>query len=361
MTKNSVQPTKDGDPTQAEQHRATAARLTICASLLNHSLQAARQQQLDLPRLLAKCRLDPALLQQADARIPVEKVVQLQRTLAGLMDCEMYGLLHRRCPIGTFAFFARSAVHCRTIGDAFQRLVHFYNLFDNSFRYHFGLRGRQAVLRLERLEDQAIVDNYAVDSLLTVFHRFGSWLCNDRILLNQVNLDYPIAEYAPEYRYMFYGAPVLFNQTEISLCFDKSYLDHLVVQNEARVDTYLRRAPLDIYLPLDAAGAITIAVRQQIKDHFTQHDNLLSLGDTASRLGFHPQTLRRRLKAESTSFEVVKAQIRRDIAIHYLSDPEHRIELVAERCGYSETSAFIRAFKQWTGYTPLQFRKGLAG
>ncbi|QIZ77290.1 AraC family transcriptional regulator [Ferrimonas lipolytica] len=334
-------------------------RLTISAPLLNHSLTAVRQADIDLHRVLAKCQLNAEQLTDPKQRIDVDKVVMLQRYLAGAMQCELYGLLHRKVPLGTFEFFAVAAVHCRTIGDVLTRLVQFYNLFDNSFRYHIDCKGRQASLRLERL--QPIADNYAVDSLLTVFHRFCSWLCNDRILLNQVTLDFAPPEYADEYRYIYYGAPVLFSRPQISLWFDRSYLDHLVVQNESRLASYLRRAPLEIYLPLDAAGDVTIAVRQQLKEQFSRDGSLLGLDAVASALEFHPQTLRRRLKGEQTSFDVVKAQIRRDIAIHFLSDPDMRIDVVAERCGYSEPSAFIRAFKHWTGYTPLQFRKGLVG
>jgi len=63
--------------------------------------------------------------------------------------------------------------------------------------------------------------------------------------------------------------------------------------------------------------------------------------------------------AQRGSYQTIKAQVRRDHAIHYLGHGSMSVEAVAEKVGYTETSTFIRAFKQWTGCTPMQFRKGL--
>jgi len=282
-----------------------------------------------------------------------------QRYLSGIMNDELYGQLYKPTRLGNFSFMALSIVHAKTLREVLKRIVDFYNLFENSFSYHFEEKGNLAEFSLKHLPGQSIADDYAINSVLTIIHRFCCWLINERILLNQVKLDFSPPCYRDEYRYIFYGAPVLFNQEQISISFASGYLDYLIVQNEASVNNYLRRAPLDIYLPIDAAGRLTISVRQQIKQAFSQDGQLLTLSKLAENLALHPQTLRRRLKSEGTSFEVLKAQVRRDIAIHYLSQAETRIEAVSEQCGYSEPSAFIRAFKQWTGFTPLQFRKGL--
>jgi AraC-like DNA-binding protein len=79
----------------------------------------------------------------------------------------------------------------------------------------------------------------------------------------------------------------------------------------------------------------------------------------ATLFELHPQTLRRRLSAEGTTFKQLKSDIRRDTALHFLSKGAISIEEVAHRAGFSEASAFIRAFKGWTGLTPYAYRKGL--
>jgi AraC-like DNA-binding protein len=71
----------------------------------------------------------------------------------------------------------------------------------------------------------------------------------------------------------------------------------------------------------------------------------------------HPQAIRRVLKKECTSFQDIKMEIRRDLAINLINNQQHSVEQISEKLGFSEQSSFFRAFKNWTGLTPLAYRK----
>jgi AraC-like DNA-binding protein len=71
-----------------------------------------------------------------------------------------------------------------------------------------------------------------------------------------------------------------------------------------------------------------------------------------------PQTLRRRLKEENTSYQEIKDHLRRDQAIYYLSRNDYPINEIAHLIGFTEPSTFHRAFKKWTGLTPGAYRQG---
>ncbi len=334
-------------------------KMTMATELVKQALQGAESRGLDINNLLQKIGISPSSLDDPNARIAVEKFVLLSRYTNGEMKDEMNGLLAKPMRLGSFRAMALSAVHCQTIGRALERSIEFYNLFENTLEYQLTDKGNQVEYRVMRRPGQQILNSMAIETALTVQHRFIGWLANERIILNQIKLDYPAPSYSAQFKYFFYGAPVLFEQKRNSIYFDKTYLQRPIMQNEASVERYVRRAPMDIYLQLDAGGKVTREVRNHINDFFGIHNKAPELEILAQKLELHPQTLRRRLKREGSQFHDIKSQVRRDIAIHHLGKDELSIEEIAYKAGYTESGAFIRAFKAWTGFTPLNFRKGL--
>lgn len=83
-----------------------------------------------------------------------------------------------------------------------------------------------------------------------------------------------------------------------------------------------------------------------------------TLAQIAGRLKMSERSLQRHLKDEGLTFDAVLEGLRRDLALSYLADPKVAIAEVAWLVGYSEPSAFHRAFKRWTGMTPGDMRQG---
>ena len=69
------------------------------------------------------------------------------------------------------------------------------------------------------------------------------------------------------------------------------------------------------------------------------------------------QTLYRKLKREGLSFHDLVEDIRKDKALRYVASDHYALGEIAFLLGFSELSAFSRAFKRWTGMTPAQFRE----
>jgi AraC-like DNA-binding protein len=78
----------------------------------------------------------------------------------------------------------------------------------------------------------------------------------------------------------------------------------------------------------------------------------------AKRLGIGVRTLSRRLDVERTSFREILDEVRKQIAIRELAHGARSIAALSDRLGYATPQAFHRAFKRWTGRTPLQMRTG---
>ena len=87
----------------------------------------------------------------------------------------------------------------------------------------------------------------------------------------------------------------------------------------------------------------------------------MGLEEAARELHLSPRTLHRRLQDEGASFRAVKDALRRDLALARLARPGGNVARVAAELGYSEPSAFFRAFQGWTGEAPSAWRRRVLG
>ena len=76
----------------------------------------------------------------------------------------------------------------------------------------------------------------------------------------------------------------------------------------------------------------------------------------AAALHMSPRNLQRKLAAENTSFRKLLEAVRQELAESYLADGSFSLLEISYLLGFSEQSAFSRAFKRWTGFTPQAFR-----
>lgn len=95
-------------------------------------------------------------------------------------------------------------------------------------------------------------------------------------------------------------------------------------------------------------------VRAQLKRTDNGYPNLEKVAES---LHLTSRTLRRRLDKEGISFKVLLEEAKCQEAIRFLEQSDLDVQSIAERLGYSEHGNFSRAFKQWTGLTPRDFRR----
>jgi len=80
--------------------------------------------------------------------------------------------------------------------------------------------------------------------------------------------------------------------------------------------------------------------------------------DLASALGMSRRTLQRRLGDLGQTYKGVVDGTRYELALRYLDDPERSVTDITFLLGFSEQSAFTRAFKRWSGKAPTAYRAG---
>jgi AraC-like DNA-binding protein len=84
------------------------------------------------------------------------------------------------------------------------------------------------------------------------------------------------------------------------------------------------------------------------------------IGMVADVLGMSPRTLQRRLAEAGTGYARLLTQARFGMAVHLLATPRVKCVDIALELGYSDHAHFTRAFRQWTGTAPREFRRRTA-
>ncbi|CAL9373888.1 hypothetical protein SUDANB95_00915 [Actinosynnema sp. ALI-1.44] len=325
---------------------------TIAIHYVKAALRGARRHGHDVAGLLAAAGIPEALLADDRARVTPAQYSRLIQALWEVLDDEFMGFGPQRSKRGTFPTMCLLAVHCSSLEDALRRGLAFYALFDVRPEMALGERGGVArfTLATEGVDDP---DRFLVESLLVLWHRFSSWLIGRRIPLRGVELAYPEPPHAAEYHLIF-GCPLRFGAPETVLAFDTRFLRMPVVQDEAALRRFLRNSPGELLSRRDYGADFSSQVRRMLGG------GVVGLDNVAARLGVSAPTLRRKLAAEGTSFREVREQLLRDQAVASLVRGGESVEELALRLGFSEASAFHRAFKRWTGNSPGAYRTGAA-
>ena len=111
--------------------------------------------------------------------------------------------------------------------------------------------------------------------------------------------------------------------------------------------------------PPPAAATLEGRVRQAICQRLG--NQTLTMAALAQELGMSTRTLRRRLLEHRTSYHEILDRVRRELADELLGDPDHKLSEVAFLLGFSDASAFHRAYVRWTGRTPASRRRAPHG
>lgn len=324
---------------------------TIAIQHVHLILQGARRQRLPIDGLLLRAHIPPAILDSAFARVSQDQYGQLLRVLRHAMRDELWGLTSKPVRPGSFAFWAAQLVRCRTLGEAFQLGFALSRQAIEGFMPRLGRADDLARLRIVQDAGSPASTEHATRVYLSFAYGLASWLVAQRIPLVEVSYTAPPPGTESS---RFYRAPIRWGQAHQGLTFEARWLELPVVQSTDSLREFLRKAPTNLLVRYSNAGTTADRIRRILLRQIG--GEMPSLDQLAKQIGSTTPTLRRHLGAEGRSYQALKDDIRRDAAIELLSHTELTLVDIAHQLGFSEASAFQRAFKKWTGVAAGEYR-----
>jgi len=298
--------------------------------------------------------LSSSLLQVPQARVSAKHYGALWRSIALALDDEFFGQDSRRMKAGSFAMLCHSVLGCKTLGQALDRSLRFYALILDDISGTLERKAGEATVVLHERAAGANQRVFAHELLLMLLYGVSCWLVGRRIPILRTEFSYAEPAHSAEYRLM-YCSDLRFERSNTLIAFEASYLDLPVVQNERSIKEFLRTAPESILLKYKNSGSLAARVRRRLRQFLP--GEVADFEQLAEELNMTAATLRRRLHEEGESYQSIKDQLRRDLAISYLSHSNRTVMNIALELGFSERSAFHRAFRKWTGASPGEFRR----
>jgi AraC-like DNA-binding protein len=246
----------------------------------------------------------------------------------------------------------------RDLAEALDRAGRFLRLVLPDLEVHVvrtGPRASLVVRERRRLQRRGADPRrvFAFEWMLRLLHGVSCWLAARALPLDEVRFPFPRPAHAADYS-LIYAERVAFSGNALEARFDAALLDLPIRRDASELAAFLEGAPGKIAMLYRRDREVARAVRDALAASLS---NAPGFDEVARRLHLAPRTLHRRLRDEGTSFRGIKAALRREAALSRLEKTRESIADIAAGLGYSEPSAFFRAFHGWTGAGPSAHRR----
>jgi AraC-like DNA-binding protein len=192
------------------------------------------------------------------------------------------------------------------------------------------------------------------EEAVTGWVTFGRWVTNTDITPYKIYFTHPAPKDIQPYQ-QFFNCPINFDAPFNGIEIDANLLNTPLKQPDENMKNWLIQHAEERLENIDEPQTFLKILTRYIKQTLPKKSP--ELGDAAAFLSISPRALQRKLEKKGLHFSGFIEQTRYELAIQYLKDPNNSMIDVAFLLGFSEQSAFNRAFKRRSGTTPGEFRR----
>lgn len=301
---------------------------------------------------ISKLRLKD--LKDADDRIPFQKYMNLGRMAPELTNTPEIGLiLGRKARFQDIGIVFQLGLNCGTVRESLLQAVRYSNLGNEVSAAIFEESGKFA-----EWAEHCINSRYLCVPLIEFeccqkleILRF---VLGEDFRPVRTKFQYEPPAYADKYSQVF-QSPVLFEQERSGIVFKKEFLNIPNPNPQPYVKEILSRHAEKLIIELDQSRLFQDKVRRIIIRHLDSGE--ANLETICSELNLSSRTVYRKLREENISYKALLSDIKKQLAQAYLKETSFTVTDISHLLGFSEASAFHRAFKRWFGANPSQYRQ----
>jgi len=330
--------------------------VTVPIAFVQGMLSGLQARGASCASYLAAADIAPELLQESSARVTADQYVALFRTLVDELDDECLALMSRPLRRGSLALMTRSALGSQTLAVAMRRIGRTFRLLQDDVRLVTVTDGELAGLSLQFVDPSRVYPVFLHELLLRVLWRLLAWLVGGTLPAVRFDFAFAMPAHASNYGKVF-PAPLDFACRHSAIWFDAARLNDPVRRDEAALRSFFADAQRQVIVPKRVDDLMSNRVRDNLQLTLPAWPDLATV---ANALHMSSSSVQRRLAAEGTSFQALKDELRRDLAIVRLNTSSVALGALAYELGFADSAAFQRAFKAWTGSAPGAYRRGNA-
>ena len=302
--------------------------------------------------------IDPVLLRDPEARLPQAVATHIWHSAGQLTQDSNLGIhVAESIRPGAFGVLGYALSTSETLRMSLQRLCRYQRFLHDA-----------AEVKLTVQADRAILSHYLAipggPPRQVSEYVLAGWLVTSRQATGvnwsplEVRFPHSAPDDSSELR-RFFACTLKFENARSELVFSRELLNRPLLKADPNLQAILEGQVVAMIEKLPKGEAATDAVRRYVVGELCNGEPTLE--EIAPRLHMSPRTLHRRLDEEGTSFRRVLTEVRRELATRHLTERQIAISEIAFLLGFSEPSAFHRAFKRWTGYAPIVYRERAFG
>jgi AraC-like DNA-binding protein len=325
---------------------------TVSTLLLLQKVEVLAALGLDTTRILGLAGLSRERLTDPHGRLPADANFSFWDATIRVSGDPAIGLKVgarlRTGALGSFEYLLRNS---ETFEHSLERADRFMRLVDDTARLELRKGEHVAILRIYRAGGYPLPPLDVEVLFSAAASILGRELPGAR--LSAVRFMHA-APADPSVYARHFGCPVAFGADANELQVPAALLQQRAPDADPNLGMVLEEYAAHLVTQLPTGDALVSAARGRLLEELKV--GVPSPASVARALHLSERTLRRRLKAEGTSYQALLEGLREQLGRDYVACTREGFDAVANRLAFRDASTFFRAFKRWTGTTPAQYR-----